>query len=172
MTRTRRFATILALSALTGCASQVIVPDSARGPKPEVKALQSYSVEASPQAKKQLGDSVKFDVDALSRTLERTLRAKDLIAPDGDFRLKVVVDDVRVRSTFNAVMWGFMAGDDHVNGNAVLLSATGERPEYAFQVKASYALGGIAGGQDSTRVDWLYEEFSKKIAEQLLALRD
>ena len=71
MTRTPLFTTIFALSVLSGCASQVVVPDSARALKPAVKTLQSYSVEASPQAKKQLGDSVKFDVDALSRTLER-----------------------------------------------------------------------------------------------------
>ena len=65
-------------------------------------------------------------VDALRTTLQRTLESKSLIAPDGDFDLQVVVDDIRVRSTFNAVMWGFMAGDDHLDGTATVLRKDGQ----------------------------------------------
>jgi hypothetical protein len=95
-----------------------------------------------------------------------------VLTPDGDFRLKVVVNDVRVRGTFSAVMFGFMAGDDHLNGDSIVLRKEGDESVYEFKVKTSYALGGWAGGQDAMRMDWLYEEFSKKIAEKLAALRD
>ena len=40
-----------------------------------------------------------------------------------------------------------------------------------FKVRSSHALGGLAGGQDAMRMDWLYGAFSKKIADKLAALR-
>ena len=30
-----------------------------------------------------------------------------------------------------------------------------------------YALGGLAGGQDSARLNWLYEEFAKLLAQEV-----
>src|SRR5262249_51715199 len=139
---------------LGGCASQVVEPDAATTSKPAVKALESFSVELSPKAKEQLADDVKFDPRALEAKLDRALRNKGLIATDGDFRLKVIVSDVRVRGTFNAVVWGFMAGDDHLNGDSVLFrKEIDDDPVYQFKVKTSYALGGFAGGQDAMRMD-------------------
>jgi hypothetical protein len=172
MNQLRSFAFLGVLSLLTACASQVLESDATNKPKPTVRALESFSVELSPKAKEQLADDVKFDSATLSRTLDRALKAKGLIAPDGDFRLKVVVTDVRVRGTFSAVMWGFMAGDDHLNGDSIILRQEGDEAVYEFKVKTSYALGGFAGGQDAMRMDWLYEEFSKKVADKLVALRD
>lgn len=161
---------ITSLVALAGCSSQVKRPDIADKSKPVVKALHSFVVEMTPEAKQQLAANVKFNKEELSDTLERTLDSRGLIAPDGDFSLKVLVKDIRVRSTFSAMMWGFMAGDDHLQGDAIVMSRDGE-PVYTFGVKASYALGGIGGGQDSTRMNWLYEEFSEQIAEELVAQR-
>jgi Domain of unknown function (DUF4410) len=172
MNQMRSFAILIVLSLLSACASQVVETDTATATKPIVKALESFSVELSPKAKQQLADDVKFDVNALYKKLELTLANRQLIAADGDFRLKVVVTDVRVRGTFSAVMWGFMAGDDHLNGDSILLRKEGDESVYQFKVKTSYALGGWAGGQDAMRMDWLYEEFSKKIADKLVALRD
>jgi len=41
---------------------------------------------------------------------------------------------------------------------------------YQFKVKTSYARG---GAEDAPRLDWLYEEFSRRVAEKkLVALRD
>ena len=120
MNQLRNFATLVAISFLTACASQVVEPDAATTTRPLVKALRGFSVELSPKAKEQLADDVKFDVNALYKKLEITLARAQLIADDGDYRLKVVVTDVRVRGTFSAVMWGFMAGDDHLNGDSIL----------------------------------------------------
>jgi hypothetical protein len=137
-----------------------------------VKALESLSVELSPRAKEQLAENPKFDADALAKKLETVLKGRGLIDPGGDFRLKVSVTDIRVRGTFNAVMWGFMAGDDHLNGDNLLLKKELDESVYQFKVKTSYALGGFAGGQDSARLEWLYAEFSKKVGDKLVALRD
>lgn len=171
MTMLRSFMLCLSILAVVGCSSQVTRPDGADTDRPVIKSLQDFSVEMSPDAKTQLADNVKFDIDALTSTLERTLESRGLVASEGDYRLKVVVNDIRVRSTFNAVMWGFMAGNDHLQGDAIVLNLEGE-PVYEFGASASYALGGFGGGQDSSRMNWLYEEFSEMIADELSKKRD
>jgi hypothetical protein len=76
------------------------------------------------------------------------------------------VTDIRVRTNFSAVMWGFMAGDDHINGIVVARSPTGDELQ-RFEVSASYALGGLAGGQDEARMGWLYESFAEETLKEL-----
>ena len=171
MTKLRSFMLCLSILAVVGCSSQVTRPDGADADRPVIRALQGFTVEMSPDARTQLADNVKFDIDALTSTLERTLESRGLVTSDGDYRLKVVVNDIRVRSTFNAVMWGFMAGNDHLQGDAIVLNLEGE-PKYEFGASASYALGGFGGGQDSSRMNWLYEEFSEMIADELSKKRD
>ena len=166
----RGFAVIAAL-ALSACASQVTRTEPAGTPREPVRALVSFDVTMSPSSTAQLSDNLKFDLDALRAMIQRTLDSKNLIAPDGDFVLKVAVDDIRTRSTFTAIMFGFMAGDDHLNGTATLLARDG-KPVGSFGVKVSYALGGIAGGQDTARLSWLYEEFAKKLTDELVERRD
>jgi hypothetical protein len=63
-------------------------------------------------------------------------------------------------------MFGFMAGDDHVTGQVRVLDPAG-RALRSFEVKASYALGGLAGGQDGARLGWLYDKFADMAAEEL-----
>lgn len=164
---------LIACAALlsAACSTQVTRPSETTQPRPVIKALSSFSVEMSPEAKSQLPENLKFDQEAFSATLKRTLDAHGLVAPGGDFRLKVVVRDIRVRGTFSAVMWGFMAGDDHISGAASLFNRD-DKVVYEFQVTSSYALGGIAGGIDQTRLTWLYEDFSKSVAEELVGKRD
>ena len=66
-----------------------------------------------------------------------------------------VITDIRVRSTFNAFMWGFMAGDDHIVGDVSLIGDKGE-PRHTFKISASYALGGFAG-MNETRMGWPFQ---------------
>ena len=171
MVKARSVILLFLLSIMAGCSSQVTRPENTTATRPVIKALQDVTVEMSPNAKLQLADNVKFDMDTLKSTLDRTLSGKNLLASGGDYRLKVVVNDIRVRSTFNAVMWGFMAGNDHLRGEAVVLNLDGE-PVYSLEASASYALGGFGGGQDSSRMNWLYEEFSEIVANELILLRD
>lgn len=162
---------LLPLLVIAGCSSQITRPENVDATRPIVKALQDFTVEMSPNAKLQLADNVKFDIKVLRSTLLRTLEGNSLIAENGDYRLKVVVNDIRVRSTFNAVMWGFMAGNDHLTGDVIVLNLAGE-PIDNFEASASYALGGVGGGQDTSRMNWLYEEFSEMVANELLQKKE
>ena len=81
-----------------------------------------------------------------------------------------MVNDVRVRSSGSAVMFGVFAGDDHLEADVIVLNRMGEEV-YKFSANASYALGGFAGGE-GTRIGWLYGKFSEIITEELVAARD
>jgi hypothetical protein len=166
-----RSAGIALLLLLSACASQVTrPPQAADAPREPVRALSGYTVTMSPQANAQLTDNMKFNIDSLRTKVGQALDAKGLVAKDGDFEMQVVIDDIRVRGTFSAVMFGFMAGDDHIYGTATL--RRGDKTLGSFGIKTSWALGGLAGGQDDARTGWLYEEFAKQLAEELVARRD
>lgn len=169
----RRMALALLVATLLGCASQVTRPPQAATTREPVRALTSFEIEISAAAKATMADAEtqKFDLVAFRGVVQRTLDAAKLVSPDGDFKLTVTIDELRVRSTFNAIMWGFMAGTDQLNGTATLNRLDG-RPVGSFKVGTSYGLGGFAGGQDSSRVVWLYEEFAKMLTQELVALRD
>jgi hypothetical protein len=171
MIKLKKVLLLLLLIVMAGCSSQVTRPEKAEATHPVIKALQDFTVEISSDAKLQVADDVKFDINALRSNFDRILNEKNLLAPNGDYRLKVVVSDVRVRSTVSAVMLGFLAGNDHLRGEAIVLNLDG-KPVYTFKASASYALGGFAGGQDSSRMSWLYEEFSEMVANELVLKRE
>jgi hypothetical protein len=52
-----------------------------------------------------------------------------------------------------------MAGDDHIIGKVSLIGENGN-PVHTFDVPASYALGGLAG-MNETLMSWLFEKFSE-----------
>ncbi|MBJ9963436.1 DUF4410 domain-containing protein [Burkholderia seminalis] len=115
-------------------------------------------------AQEALKDNLKFDAKKLQEKIESALDARKLLAKADStdaMHLNVEVNGIRVRSSFSAVMFGFMAGNDHVDGTVTLLDAD-NHPIDRFKVSASYALGGIAGGMDDTRMNWLYEKFTEK----------
>lgn len=170
MIKLKKVLLLLLLIVMAGCSSQVTRPEKAEATHPVIKALLGFTVEISPDAKLQVADDVNFDINKLRSSLDRILNEKNLVAPNGDYRLKVVVKDIRVRSTVSAVMLGFLAGNDHLRGEAMVLNLDDEAV-YTFEASASYALGGFGGGQDASRMNWLYGEFSEMIANELTLKR-
>jgi hypothetical protein len=163
----------LLAAALAGCASGVKRADDAakrdayfaRGGK----VAQEVTISLSKEARAQLYDNLRFDPEKLLATVRRALEANNLLAktPDATLpKIEIVVTDIRVRSNVGAVIFGFMAGDDHVNGDVIAREATGKELQ-RFSVSASYALGGLAGGADDARLGWLYETFAKHTVDEL-----
>lgn len=157
---------------LAGCASGVTRAPTAsaeRASAPAFKQFASVSVSLSSEAKEKAIENLKFNPDELLSHVRRALEARSLLNASADQqlpKLEVVVKDMRVRSNFSAIMWGFMAGADSIEGDIVLTDPTGKELD-RFVVSASYALGGIAGGQDSTRMSWLYEKFAEETVKEL-----
>lgn len=126
--------------------------------------ISEVTVQLTPEVKEHLKNCLKFDQQALGRSVELALANRQLLNKDqknGALVLQIMVTHVRVRNTFNAVMWGAMSGNDSIKGDATVRDATGVIVDQ-FHVDASYALGGFAGGQDAARMNWLYEAFAKQ----------
>ena len=160
-----------ALLALAGCASGVKRAEDHKAalfkPSAEIPIGQ-INVSATPEAIAKIEEAKKkFSPELLKGSLMTALSAQQLLAPNGQGGLvmDVVVTRVRLRSTFNAIMWGAMSGNDAVEGQVTVKDVTGKVLDQ-FAVNASYALGGFGGGQDATRTGWLYEAFAKEVAAQ------
>jgi uncharacterized protein YceK len=166
---------LLALVAITavlgGCASGVVRMDTpapgasaaAAEVKPQAKAVTLWLNE---DAKKLVADNLKFNQETLRSTVERAMSARNMIVADSTQTFDIEVTSFRVRSNFSAVMFGFMAGNDNVEGIVTVKDGAGKALKRA-KVSASYALGGIGGGQDDARMGWLYEEFAKHAVAEL-----
>lgn len=128
------------------------------------------SVSFTKDAKEQHKENLKFDPDELSRNVLRALESNSLIDPASNNKIEIVIKEVRVRSNFSAIMWGFMAGSDHITGNVNIKDAT-DNTLNSFEVSASYALGGIGGGQDDARMGWLYEKFAELTSKEITGTR-
>lgn len=155
---------------VAGCTAGVTRPNNeSKTVVARVAGPTTVAVTFSESGKKAAGENLKFDQNKLKDVLDRGLDAKGLLAKGGHSPAQFVdveITDVRVRGTFSAVMFGFMAGNDHINGK-VTLSDGEHHPLRHFDVSAAYALGGIAGGQDDTRMSWLYEKFSEETLNEL-----
>ena len=110
-------------------------------------------------------DIVRFDDKKLQEMIKKKLEVAGLIDETVVSKVKIEITDIRIRSAFNALMWGVMAGNDHIRGNVSLLNNDG-KPIYKFHVSASYALGGFAG-LNETRMGWLFEKFSELTLQEI-----
>lgn len=166
------WAVVAVVFILGGCASGVTREPTAsveRMSAPAFEQFASVSLSMTAEAKEKAIENLKFNPDELLSHVRRALDARSLLNGTADKplpRLEVVVKDMRVRSNFSAIMWGFMAGADSIHGDIVLTDSTGKEID-RFEVSTSYALGGIAGGQDSTRMSWLYEKFAEETVKEL-----
>ena len=165
----RLFITSLIAFSLVGCASGVKHADTGNKQYLSNRPAKSVSISLSTEAKKQVADNLKFDQNTLVGNVKRAMSSRNLLNEnnaEASNTVEILVKDFRVRSAFTAIMFGFMAGDDHIVGDVILKDATGKEIN-RFEVSASYALGGLAGGQDGMRLSWLYEKFAELAVEHL-----
>ncbi len=155
--------------AVVGCASSVERMNDSKAYHYDGQKFSKVELTIRKDATEDLDDIVRFDQDELQNMIEQNLEVKGLVAANSHNIVKVEITDIRVRSTFNAFMWGFMAGNDHIEGDISLLGENAA-PFHSFHVAASYALGGMMGFKE-TRMGWLYEEFSKLTLQEILGER-
>jgi uncharacterized protein DUF4410 len=164
-------AALVAASLLAGCASGVKRADTAKTSAFQPSAefpIGQVVVSATPEVREHLKDYPLYDGTRLRAAIEQELRANSMLAAaqGSGLVLEVVINHLRIRSKFNAVMWGPMAGGDSVDGEVTIKDASGKVLD-KFSVSTSYALGGFAGGADS-RIDWLNEAFAKQLVGQFM----
>lgn len=171
---TKLWVVIASAVILTACSSGAVrqptsAPSSDRVILSANSQVASVSLTMTDEAKKKAAENLKFNPDQLLSHVKRALEASSLLNASPDQKLpslEIQVRDVRVRSNFSAVMWGFMAGADLVKADIVIRDQDGKELD-RFEVSASYALGGLAGGQDDARMGWLYEKFAEETVKEL-----
>lgn len=157
---------------LYGCSSGV--QRAAETPPGQVVLSQStqiadVTIGMTSAAKQKAAENLKFNHNELLDHVKRALDSQSLISQEENLpTVHIEVKDIRVRSNFSAVMWGFMAGADSITGDIVIKAADGRELD-RFEVSVSYALGGLAGGQDTARMGWLYEKFAEETLNELTA---
>ncbi len=162
-----RYASIaVCILLLAACAGTSVRKDGVVNSSTGALTVGSIQTKVSSVAREQLPDNVKFDLNALNSTIERTVSASNLRDPSVANVLDIEVTNVHIRGTFSAVMFGLFAGADNLSGNVRVLDPNGKVLR-AFDVSASYAFGGAAGGQDSIRINYLYEKFAELTRDQL-----
>jgi hypothetical protein len=175
--RTLTFGALAAALLCSACASGVRRADvtpaehfsASSGP-----IARSVSISLSDDAQKKVADNIKFNPQTLLDTVKRTMQTSKLLDENSSLATRsvdIVITDMRARSNFTAIAFGFMAGADMVKGDVVTHDMQGKEIG-RFEVHADYALGGLAGGMDSTRMDWLYEKFAQLTLESLQGTSD
>jgi hypothetical protein len=166
----RLTSSIALVAMLAACASGVKrldTPVSAAAPAAVAPVVNRVNVTLSNEARSLVaGGNGIFNQDALRGQIERLLMARGLVKPDAAQTLDIEVTSFRVRNSFNAIMFGFMAGSDKLEGIVTIKDGAGNTLKKSM-VEASYALGGVAGGQDGSRMNWLYDEFAKHTAAEV-----
>jgi hypothetical protein len=158
---------VLASALLLAACAGTIQRESNAGPRRIENARYSaVDVVLTEEVRRAQGDNPQFSVKELGDYIRRRLEGRDLITTQGSHRVEVTIEHVRVRSIAAAVILGFMAGADSIDGYVRVYDGRG-RQVHGYKVNASYALGGYAGGQDGMRMNWLYDKFSELAVAEL-----
>jgi hypothetical protein len=160
-----RILTISLLVLLTACAGTVKREAGQMNKTYATAGISAVAVKLTPEAQALLKDNPQFNANDLQGFIQRRLEGNGSFSATATERVEVVVTSIRMRSMASAVILGVLAGADHVEGKVRVLSPEGRRL-HSFDVTASYAFGGYAGG-DSTRMGWMYDKFSELVLSEL-----
>ena len=163
-----KFVLVMSVVWLAGCSSNVRV-DS------DTQASYRYSGEKYGKVVATMADSVASDVDkatrfqqlGLEQAIISRLKQENLYDAQSGNTVNVVVNSLRVRNAASAIMFGAMAGSDNMEGSVTLKAPDGKVLN-KFTIDASYALGGFAGGQNSSRLGYLGQTFGELTAKTIL----
>jgi len=147
---------------VSSCASQVRMQEDSSG---YVYDGESYGV-----VEVSLSDAVTDDLRKVERTeelgleanIKEQLRAQGIFDENSNNTVRVKIDRIHVRNSFNAVMFGMFSGSDSLDGTVTLDKGTGS--DISFSISADYSLGGFGGGRNDARLGWLSKKFAELTA--------
>ncbi|MBT8549733.1 hypothetical protein C2742_03515 [Polynucleobacter paneuropaeus] len=167
MKKFRVLVAIAFISSLVGCASSVTM-DQASGNYGATQSIpfvpaSSLVINLNPTVQGELSDNPEFSSDQLYGQIYGVLIGQYLQPQNkSNYKIEVLITDIRVRSGGSAVLLGVLAGTDYLNGRVFIKN--GDKVVGSFAVDVTYALGGVMGATD-TRMKWLYQAFSAKTLE-------
>lgn len=168
----KMLATAVLITTLAGCAASV-KKESGENSEPYFRTVDRHAaavtLSLTPPVESKLDANKNFSRDEFLKVVKQTLEVKGILGNANEPSMPsidVVVTELRSRSTFAAVMFGFLAGNDSITGDVTVRDSAGE-PLQRFSISASYALGGFAGGQENARMGWLYQKFADLAVAEL-----
>lgn len=150
----------VSISAVSGQAQSKVTKDN---------PLTNITINLSDDAAKKVADNLKFNQSTLLDHVKRALESNKYYVANAakqGMSMDIVVTDFRVRSNFASIAFGFLAGSDSITGDIIIKNPSGQEVD-RFEVSASYALGGLAGGMDDSRMNWLYEAFATETLKEI-----
>jgi hypothetical protein len=139
-------------------AARPTVPASAG----DAHRIRSVRVTFTPSAAQTLATEPEFTAEGLSEAIEIELRARNLLDPlDPEARdtLAVAIDEFAVRSTSNAVLFGYVLSRGTLGGNLEVLNSDGQEVKKAW-IHARAQLVKPASGEQPTSFAPLYQGFA------------
>jgi hypothetical protein len=162
----QRLVALLGTLLLAACAGTIQRESGAGARRVEGATYTGVEIVLSEDARRAQKDNPLFNARELGEYVRKQLESRDLLNAQGTHRVEVTIEHMRVRSAAAAVLLGVMAGADSIDGHVRVYDARG-RQVHGYKVTASYALGGLGGGQDSTRLGWLYAKFAELAVAEL-----
>ncbi len=102
--------------------------------------------------------------DSLTAAIRQRLTATGKLEPAGA-TLEVKIISMRLRSTTTAVLWGVLAGPDHLRAQ-VTVSNNGAVLK-TFIAEANRTSGAMAGAGSGGRIEGMCEELAYSLIQQL-----
>jgi len=151
---------------VSGCASNAALRSQHTDYRYNGEKYGKVVVTLSDSVSRDARKGMRLEEMLLDRKILAQLKAEGLYDESSQDSITVLVNSIYIRNAFNAVMFGFMAGADSLKGAVTLNKGTLELA--TFDVNASYALGGIAGGQNQARLGWLSDKFAEQAVKMIL----
>jgi len=158
--------TVLCIGLVTGCAGSAALQSQHAGYQYQGEKYGRVVVTQSAAVANDSRKGVRLEEMALDTKIVTELKAAGAFDSASPNSVGVLINSIHIRNTFNAMVFGFMAGADNINGTVTLKK--GDRDLARFDVTASYALGGAVGGINSTRLGWLSERFAEETVNIIL----
>jgi outer membrane murein-binding lipoprotein Lpp len=170
MTRRKTILIILSLVttlSLSACSSSVKRNNSNSSINSSLRSeVNEVTINFTDEVKTKIKNINSFNIIKFNEGIIEKLDSSGLLNASSQKTLEIEIDSIRIRSAFSAVMFGFMAGADHISGNIIIKNKS-QHVIGEYEISASYALGGLAGGQNETRINWMSNRFSELTAETL-----
>jgi hypothetical protein len=159
----------LLLPAVVACGPQLSPPPARLAPHLLAGGARVGEVTVAPEPDLGAGDRARLERAAVPETLRQGildwLDQQGHFARGGELALEVRVRDVRVRSTFTALLLRHLAAADRLAA-VVVVTRHGE-PAKVFPAEVTSAIGGWAWRRPDDRLDRMVRVLAQHIAEGL-----
>jgi hypothetical protein len=136
---------------------------------PGIQTLKTVTLVLAPQITAKAIDDARFDTTALLDAVRSELRSRNLLDDSGssaDRTADISIDDLSLRPTSNAVVFGRVISAGRVSGD-IGVHASDRSELQSFRIVAESRVSVAASGKDTNALGPLYRRFAVLVADSL-----